>query len=1722
VAPRDEGRRVIWQPARETAGDRCAREGRRMRGLEQMQNVATISPHVSADMAGLPFAKRNTSENTMTKTIHVSQLRGRIDFAIITIREDEFEAVLKRLEPRIPVVGGKQLYEYCKLGKRDGRFAGIAVVRAYDQGQSVAQSVARDIIEDLCPRWLILTGIAGGFPDGEFTLGDVLLASSLHDLSITAAIEGKPTEYRPSGGPVHPAVERFLGNIPAWRNRLGGWNLDTALGMSKPQVDVPEDIHAECYYGANDIRTSVRDSLQKHFPPNATARPPLYKVAALATANVLVKDTALSTEWRRCARQICQIEMEAGGVYMAARHAQPNEVPLLSIRGISDIVGFRRASAWTQYACDSAASFLHALLITLPTEYFVNQSTMPLPAPEDRVSNVEWLTRLINVGYETAAAWTTALFDRFTRRAVQTPSLEAILAGFQRSSRPLLSRVVFAGDRIQRPEIDILNAFLTTGTHRVMCLLGGPGSGKTALLALFAQHAIESKMATLAIKADLLTDDAPFETWGRNELGREISAIDAIKVVSRGGKVLVVIDQLDALSATVDLKSDRLNAVLAFIDECSRLPNVSVVCSCRQFDFYRDARFTVLDPEIVDLSLPLWEDVAKHLTQRGVEGADTLPLQFREVLRVPQHLSVYLRHCTARGSASSFVSYYLMLDDLWSRETTTEDREVLYALTEYLVNEELLWAPLVRFEQDMNRIKALEAKHILQVEGRRVGFQHQTLLEHAKARLFTKTGKSLTSYVLERQSAILVRPTVWVVLQYLRDAHRDKYRLELDSILASELRLHLQYLMIEFLGQVNVPEDYEIAYLADRLLTNDYRHRVLIAVRASAEWFRALLRSHFPIIMASAAEGQWQMIGVIADGWDIDRDACLELIERFWLPDSGKDQMTWRAMNELGKWDERSVEIVVTLVRRSILPGERLYWAEFLVSSISADKPELAPRVFLEVVTREYPVQDDSGDSSPHRAHSPLESQQGWYDLPDVADAAPLEFLKVGWSWLVKMCEKYHPGYRMTVVNRYTGSCFALDHRENRRDAPILNAFCDAIAASADQSPDEFVSITEASWASENAVVHRLIIRGLCLVVQKHPGIGLRYFSEDARRFELGDHESHEQSDSIALIDVMVPGLTPDQRLQLEQLIFQWNRYLEGVDVTEDRDEWNQEARLRLFSAFREELLSAETAKWVHAARKALPEWNAEGGSTRAGFVREIPPVSKEEMLTAPTSEIVMRVSVCQESDPAHSHRTEVEGGWEEPGGPFSAGKEIAGFAKDYPQKAVEVIKGLVANHCEEAASAAIHDLSDTSLTDEEVFALVREIAAPTPQSEQLRSDTSYLLYQRCKKRVGLPDDICSLLKQWLSHPWDSTYGVATREDSQSESTKSDSVDSVLWGSGSFLLDTDRSFWTLLAMTYGYLMRVPAETSLWLDALEQHVQRNTSERTWAAYCSELRWIQLRGCDQNRGKQIIEEVFRRFPVLRTRHEGIRLVAQVANLLSATFLQEFLDSLLISDEVVHRQAFGELLALIALQDKHHDWAGKRLQLQLSIGESLLSSHEPERIGIAFTASHLWEEPESRLESSAILCKLIPNVTNRIGRAMGTVFWARDDFVADEATEVLLKALANNPACFRAIPVVDLAEHLSGLLPHKRGLVLSVCNAIVKSGRKENDLFEAGAHLVKIAITLQRFPDTRIEGLSLFEEFLRLGLDDAYSTLREIDIRPTTGKQREPRRRRRRRRN
>lgn len=292
--------------------------------------------------------------------LSAKNIKGSVDFALIAIREDEFEAVLHYFPPTAEAKGHHRTYEISDFETADGSIYRAAIFCSLEQGHSAAQAATSDVISDLDPAWIVLVGIAGAVPETEFSLGDVVLATRMIDFSITAALPDGTKETAHRGAPAHKAVQNFVSRLPALKSRLGDWNHPSKLGVIVPPVSIEKGLS----HITDDVwKDKLRRSLQHRFELNEenTPRLPIVTAAPIASGNMLMKDHVLLQDWLESARDLKAVEMELPGIFEAARSIKGDK-PVLAIRGISDVVGFKRDPAWTAFACKTAASLARALL----------------------------------------------------------------------------------------------------------------------------------------------------------------------------------------------------------------------------------------------------------------------------------------------------------------------------------------------------------------------------------------------------------------------------------------------------------------------------------------------------------------------------------------------------------------------------------------------------------------------------------------------------------------------------------------------------------------------------------------------------------------------------------------------------------------------------------------------------------------------------------------------------------------------------------------------------------------------------------------------------------------------------------------------------------------------------------------------------------------------------------------------------------------------------------------------------------------------------------------------------------------------------------------------------------------------------------------------------------------------------------------------------------------
>ncbi|CUS33356.1 conserved hypothetical protein [Candidatus Nitrospira nitrificans] len=267
---------------------------------------------------------------------------------------------------------------------------------------------------------------------------------------------------------------------------------------------------------------------------------------------------------------------------------------------------------------------------------------------------------------------------------------------FRWCSEGLLSwpRTLRNGEEIQRPELLEIIEKIQASNASTTLILGAPGSGKSALLAALGNVCLSNGFSVLGIKADRLGRGIDSAEALRKHLQLTVVTREAVKRLASEKPVVLLLDQLDAVSELVDRYSDRLNVLLDLIQSLSGHPNVHIVASSRAFECHHDIRLNSLDADRLDLALPSWDKIVSILSNAGCDPG-LIGDSTRELLRSPLCLKVFL---DVGKSGAVFSTLQSLLEALWSKKVLVgEEAEDRVKLLEFVANkmskDEVLWVP---------------------------------------------------------------------------------------------------------------------------------------------------------------------------------------------------------------------------------------------------------------------------------------------------------------------------------------------------------------------------------------------------------------------------------------------------------------------------------------------------------------------------------------------------------------------------------------------------------------------------------------------------------------------------------------------------------------------------------------------------------------------------------------------------------------------------------------------------------------------------------------------------------------------------------------------------------------------------------------------------------------------------------------------------------------------
>ena len=1299
----------------------------------------------------------------------------------------------------------------------------------------------------------------------------------------------------------------------------------------------------------------------------------------------------------------------------------------------------------------------------------------------------------------------------------------AIQDSFRGASSALLSWPQETdGQWLERPELNLLENIIASKNHSCTILLGTPGCGKSALLARMGNRLQSDGTTLLAIKTDQLPNGIQSLAELDAHLELKTSIIDSVRQLAARERVVLLVDQLDALSALMDQNTNRLSVVLNLVYRLTAVPNVHLIISCREFDFRYDSRFSSLQSDKVKLGEPSWEAVQSVLTAKNIETAKW-PADMRELMRNPQHLNVFVQNFTTDSKQHIFETYQSMLEAMFAKRVVDKYTLLTVAACEKIAAEmsdaEELWIPRISLDQQYPReVDRLTAAGMLQVSGRKIGFRHQTLFDYVRTRAFCTGAHSLSAHVLSRQDAIFLRSTLWATLQALRSSSFERYCIEIGNLWEQPLRRHLRLLLISFLGQVSEPDHREAYWLLPTLDDPLLRGKTLGAIVGNAGWFNKL-QSRLPALMTNSDEVlTWQVTMVLQSALTFDRQNVFCQMSRYWSGPT-RDMLVLQTVREISEWDEQATSTVeAILARQSVKP----YFVVHIAQKAAKSGCGFGARIVAAALTgslsrgveqmKSAPVVDSPEKDDLDAAMRRLMNQRreldpirglidtsDWHGLEEVASIEPGAFVQSIWPWFVELAAILIDRESPWIV-QYRGSReIELQNDRGSHHSHIPQALKAAMRLYADQDPVGFWSFTNDQKSSDLLVVHRIMALGFERLARVKPLAVLEYLTDDPRRMALGGYTDRHLETKL-VIAAVTSQLTVSELLPLEQAVLAFKMYQDqpgdGAQTRWDRRRWNREHRLRLLRAFKLEGFSTETRKIWDEEEIALPGTRDFDSRIEGGMIES--PVSSQQMGKATDEQILNLFDELRDNTGTlrpHSMK----------GGIDQASHAFATFAKEQPARAIAIIESLEPHTQEQPAANAIHALAELQSVDpHRIIDLIKRLASRGFSSQEFRDWTSWALQKLAIRCQGLDDQTCNILKSWLNH---------SNADEPAEPENADlhkQPQSLLWSSGGIRIFPHGNFPMLTALSYGYRCRTPPEVDRWLETLCAHLAVTEHVAIWKCLVYELS-VLWAASDREKVITFLERLFESYPDALTCFEGTVFLAQSNRWLPAEFFHDCLRTIEKSTWHLREQAIGEIAMLRRLTVPTDQFCRAITDRAIcsSIGEPPPTAHR--RVGVAFACVHLWADPDFRQSAHEALALLARAGDGYLPEAVMDLFRVSANMPPDQQTEEILNILVENPEFIRRSGASFLADRLKELLSDgfNPGIVAEITRSIlVAGGTAIGDIRtswagEAG-DLIEISITLQRMKNTRGIGLDIFEALMDTGAYEADQVLRDVDRR------------------
>ncbi|MCP2026537.1 hypothetical protein L1276_001681 [Flavobacterium sp. HSC-32F16] len=387
----------------------------------------------------------------------------------------------------------------------------------------------------------------------------------------------------------------------------------------------------------------------------------------------------------------------------------------------------------------------------------------------------------------------------------------------------------------------------------ILILEGEKGIGKSVILKDVYEELINENYIVLGIKADAYYAVSPIELENKLFINQDISFSKIIRIFKENKKnLIVIIDQLDALSQTLSSSREYIQTYNRIINELVDEKNVRVIISSRSYDLNYDAELsTYKTKEYANVKASFLDEseVISTLKLFNITCGSTKVIQ---LLRTPNHLEIFCKLPNKNKiNLNTLSSLKDLYDELWNSLIINQENlkltQLLYSIAvdmykkqQIIVNKQLI--------AGLNKeLRYLLSNQLLTLENSNIQFSHQTFYDYCFARQFVELNNDIKKYINENDQNLEIRSVIKMVFEYLREYDHQNYIISIKSILRSyKYRFHIKSLIISNIGVLENPTNEEKELVEKYIFNNEMYEDIFTSSVFSKKWVEYLIDRRIP------------------------------------------------------------------------------------------------------------------------------------------------------------------------------------------------------------------------------------------------------------------------------------------------------------------------------------------------------------------------------------------------------------------------------------------------------------------------------------------------------------------------------------------------------------------------------------------------------------------------------------------------------------------------------------------------------------------------------------------------------------------------------------------------------------------------------------------------------------------------------------------------------------